>query len=1068
MVRRQYLAVMTKRIAVAFFCLFLQTFTDAEWTRYFDVDTNNGSGDEEYIRDVLENSPRLMCHKPTRMQVQTEGGVPAFKTGEVFRVCNISEGFSCLNADQSDKLCENYQVRYCCPGEKGAEWCLTDEELKELSVVANYSIKIQEDIGLGTVVWTLPLEYMTGTDVPVNTSVAIVAGNKGNRFSIDKSAIVLSALLDADFISLFKLVLNITSKNGNVQGLQLTINVTDVDDWPPVYNTTCETNPRSDSGVSSFEPFEVIMNGRSSSESITEFDDLPNIELSNSQCDVRYSGIISRHAYGVDIRTLDVRLLFEQGSRTFSLRTDFLEEDNYTSMNQSVGSDSDLYYIGTLTVFGVDTNGPLKFFVEPYFRESGKTMFGRYGPLELKTMSCPKGRYGGKCQYECVCKNDAACHIWNGACKCSAGWGGPACDMPLEVHAALDLHHSKDGPVQMYSNAFFVCTITNLQQKYTLWVKNGVVMKERPLKIFFGRPVNSLSTLTVANVTKQDSGNYKCIVHGIDVVVESNVFDLQVEGCQENVWGHTCDRSCDCMSAVHCLQSQGCVCKPGWNGRHCEFDIQQPEIENCPGDITVSSRSENSVNVWWNTLNVTDNAGPPSITSNYISGDKFHIGTTDVAFNVSDGLNHVYCSFTVTVLDEEAPQIRCPPSVKFYTEAHDDVTVVNWTLPIASDNSNTITLSSTHSPGEKLSTGSYAITYNASDPSGNTESCSFFVTVQDLPSGIYWLTIFVAIAAGVSLVVVALVFLFLRKRTRQKYTYMALDDVFTLPDDILKVSLKDLTVLHQIGQGEFSTVKSGKLFDSDDGVTDVAVKILRGNGSESLYSFREECERLNDLKNHEHIIRLVGVVLEPSKKYILTELMQSDLLNVLTDLRGDKTMNNDKRLVKYSIGIALALKHMECIKIVHRDIAARNILISHEDVAKVGDFGFARDVYQTGEYHRHQGRPGRFPTRWMAPESLTDGIYSYKTDVWSFGILLWEIATLGAAPRYTDVDDCNSKLLGRHLVNGNRLPMPQECSIELFRLMGRCWYTQPRDRSTADVIFKELSQFRNLDKRFFI
>ncbi|XP_070562687.1 fibroblast growth factor receptor 1-like [Ptychodera flava] len=604
-----------------------------------------------------------------------------------------------------------------------------------------------------------------------------------------------------------------------------------------------------------------------------------------------------------------------------------------------------------------------------------------------------------------------------------------------------------------------------------VWKLNETIVEVHPVRILSQVLVfDSLYGLSIRNLTREDSGVYKCIAYGVGDPAESNDFTLRVEGCKSNMWGENCDRFCDCINAVSCLQNKGCVCKEGWGGKECHLDIQEPEIHDCPDNITVQSGSDGTAIVSWNVPNVTDNAGPPSIISNYISGDVFYIGKTAVVFNVSDGVNHVYCSFSVRVIDVESPQIRCPPDMKFYTEENNGYAVVNWTLPTVSDNSKHLKLSSSHSPGERLSTGNYIIVYNASDPSGNTDNCSFQISVLGTPSTKRWLIALLSTTAGILFIAACIaVYLIYRKKRPRNPLYVPLDDVLSLPEAIPKLHIKNLMVLQQIGQGEFSQVKSGKLYNDDENAQDVAIKIMKDNNVEAQYIFREECERLNDLRGYENIIQLIGVVMEPSKKYIVTELMASDLLNILTELNITGVVNiiNDRQFVKYSLGIAHALEHMEQMKIVHRDIAARNILISHEDVAKVGDFGFARDVYQTGEYHRHQGRPGRFPTRWMAPESLQDGIYTYKSDIWSYGILLWEIANLGSPPKYPNADYVNVKTLHEHLLQGYRLPRSPDCSNEIFRLMSRCWYTRASERSSANAIVEELSQYINAERGYF-
>ncbi|XP_022101792.1 ephrin type-A receptor 4-A-like [Acanthaster planci] len=149
-------------------------------------------------------------------------------------------------------------------------------------------------------------------------------------------------------------------------------------------------------------------------------------------------------------------------------------------------------------------------------------------------------------------------------------------------------------------------------------------------------------------------------------------------------------------------------------------------------------------------------------------------------------------------------------------------------------------------------------------------------------------------------------------------------------------------------------------------------------------------------------------------------------------------------LLTFGINISRGMEHLSNSGIIHRDLAARNILLAQDLTAKVSDFGLSRgeDIYV-------QQSMTRIPTRWLAIESLTHREYKSKSDVWSFGIVLWEIATFGATP-YPGIQ---SKLLAQRLQDGYRMPKPQNCADEIYDLMMKCWQTDPHKRPS----FKELS-----------
>merc|ERR1719369_1982520 len=134
------------------------------------------------------------------------------------------------------------------------------------------------------------------------------------------------------------------------------------------------------------------------------------------------------------------------------------------------------------------------------------------------------------------------------------------------------------------------------------------------------------------------------------------------------------------------------------------------------------------------------------------------------------------------------------------------------------------------------------------------------------------------------------------------------------------------------------------------------------------------------------------------------------------------------------------MTYLASMKLVHRDLAARNILLAEGNICKVSDFGLTRDVYVDEAYWKKGD--GKLPMKWMAPESLTDNIYTTKSDVWGYGVLLWELVTMGSSP-YPGISHHH---LARILQAGYRMTRPKGCSTIMYKMMLDCWQSCPDSR----------------------
>ncbi|XP_051039381.1 tyrosine-protein kinase Mer isoform X1 [Phodopus roborovskii] len=273
---------------------------------------------------------------------------------------------------------------------------------------------------------------------------------------------------------------------------------------------------------------------------------------------------------------------------------------------------------------------------------------------------------------------------------------------------------------------------------------------------------------------------------------------------------------------------------------------------------------------------------------------------------------------------------------------------------------------------------------------------------------------------------------------------------------------RNLLILGKIlGEGEFGSVMEGNLKQEDGTSQKVAVKTMKlDNFSQrEIEEFLSEAACMKDF-SHPNVIRLLGVCIEmssqgiPKPMVILPFMKYGDLHTFLLYSRIETRPKHIplQTLLKFMVDIAQGMEYLSNRNFLHRDLAARNCMLRDDMTVCVADFGLSKKIY-SGDYYR-QGRIAKMPVKWIAIESLADRVYTSKSDVWAFGVTMWEIATRGMTP-YPGVQ--NHEMYD-YLLHGHRLKQPEDCLDELYDIMYSCWSADPLDRPTFSVLRLQLEK----------
>ncbi|KAK0096847.1 hypothetical protein PV326_004167 [Microctonus aethiopoides] len=373
-----------------------------------------------------------------------------------------------------------------------------------------------------------------------------------------------------------------------------------------------------------------------------------------------------------------------------------------------------------------------------------------------------------------------------------------------------------------------------------------------------------------------------------------------------------------------------------------------------------------------------------------------------------------------------------------------------------------------------LPSGNYSIKIRATSLAGSgSDSEIVYVYIDEYSTrGTFWM-VFWSITSIVLLIISLGTFYICKRKLMRNVPSMRLiatvnpEYVSTVyvPDE-WEVPRKKIRVIRELGNGSFGMVYEGIAKDINKSNPEIrcAVKTVNENATD-----RERIEFLNEASvmkafNTHHVVRLLGVVSRGQPTLVVMELMvNGDLKTYLRSHRPDQCENLStqpptlKRILRMAVEIADGMAYLAAKKFVHRDLAARNCMVAEDLTVKIGDFGMTRDIYETDYYRK--GTKGLLPVRWMAPESLKDGLFTSYSDVWSYGVVLWEMVTLASQP-YQGLS--NDQVL-RYVIDGGVMERPENCPDSLYILMRRTWNQKVTRRPTFIDIATILLQEADLD-----
>lgn len=282
------------------------------------------------------------------------------------------------------------------------------------------------------------------------------------------------------------------------------------------------------------------------------------------------------------------------------------------------------------------------------------------------------------------------------------------------------------------------------------------------------------------------------------------------------------------------------------------------------------------------------------------------------------------------------------------------------------------------------------------------------------------------------------------------------------PNQALLRILKEteLRKMKVLGSGAFGTVYKGLWVpEGEDVKIPVAIKVLREVSSPKANKEILDEAYLMASVEHPHVCRLLGICLT-SPVQLITQIMPFGCL--LDYVRENKDNTGSQSLLNWCVQIAKGMSYLEDCHLVHRDLAARNVLVKTPNHVKITDFGLAKLLSADEKEYHADG--GKVPIKWMALESILHWTYTHQSDVWSYGVTVWELMTFGSKP----YDGIPASAIADILEKGERLPQPPICTIDVYMIMVKCWMIDADSRPHFRELVAEFSKMARDPSRYLV